>query len=84
MASRSKLTLAVWIEQIGVIEVSRLMRTHRSNVCNWRAGRQLPRAKQMNKITFFTKGALTPNDIIGDFFGPYKLRKVELEILKRK
>ncbi len=64
MASRPKLTLRSWIDEIGVY--------------HWRRRSQLPRAKQMSKIAYFTKGALTPSAIIEEFLGEYKPTKTDL------
>ncbi len=63
-----RLTLLNFIDEVGIIPFAEKLDVHPSTVSHWRNCRVLPKAEQMLAIKEMSKGALTPDMMIEDYF----------------
>lgn len=67
MAQKS-ITLQSWIKETGSTEIAKTLDIDRSTVRHWKCGYGLPKAKQMLAIKRLTKGRLTCDAMIENYF----------------
>lgn len=60
--------LIKWINEIGVADVAKLLKTDPASVRHWRRGFCLPRSEQMVKINRYSKGKVSYAEMIDTFF----------------
>jgi len=61
---RKPLTLVDWINETGVLKVSKLLSVEQSTVRHWRCGHCLPRTDQMRAIKKLSHGRVGYDEII--------------------
>jgi hypothetical protein len=78
IAPIGQLSLAEWIDVIGVQKLRRHLKVSEGTVRHWRRGFVLPRAFQMVKIVKLAKGTLTYEKIMQDHFSPKNKNRAKM------
>lgn len=63
----NKTSFRQWIDEMGAVEVSKLLRVTPGTVNHWRRGHCRPRSEQMLKIKKYSRGKVTVESILSTF-----------------